>query len=107
MVTMVAAARFLDLMHASSFHFGGFKARSHGSLSFTGLGHWTYRATVLGLAGFDPQTYIHDRAEAALEEMRSTHRISVYGLPVLKFDPKITYNLIFIPIYFDTPMGWF
>ena len=53
--------------------------------------------TMLGLAGFDPQTYIHDRAEAALEEIRSTHRISVYGLPVSKFDPQNAMQFDFDP----------
>ncbi len=85
---MVAAARFLDIMRASPFHFGGVKARLHGSLAFTGVGHGTDRATILGLAGFAPQTYVHDHADVVLAEIRDTHRITVFGLPVLKFDPK-------------------
>ena len=85
---MVAAARFMTLMHASPFHLGGVKARLHGSLAFTRVGDGTDRATILGLAGFDPQTYVHDRADAVLAEIRGTHRITVSGLPVLKFDPK-------------------
>ena len=58
------------------------------SLAFSGVGHGTDRATILGWAGFDPQTYVHDRANAVLAEIRDTHRITVSGLPVLKFDPK-------------------
>ena len=49
---MVAAARFLDLMRASPFEFHGLRGSLHGSLAFTGIGHATDRATVLGLAGF-------------------------------------------------------
>ncbi len=84
---MVAASRFLDLMRASPFHFRGVKASLHGSLAFTGVGHATDRATILGLAGFDPATYDAARAEAALASIRSTHRIQPPGLPELAFDP--------------------
>ena len=49
---MVAAARFLDAMRASPFKFAGLRASLHGSLAFTGVGHATDRATILGLAGF-------------------------------------------------------
>ena len=85
---MVEAARFLELMRACAFHFGGVKARLYMSLASTGVGHGTDRANILGLVGFDPQTYVHDRADAVLAEIRDTHRITVSGLPVLKFDPK-------------------
>ena len=60
---MVAAARFLDLMRASPFHFAGLKGSLHGSLAFTGVGHATDRATILGLAGFEPATYDAEKAE--------------------------------------------
>ena len=53
---MVAAARFLDRMRASPFQFHGLRASLHGSLAFTGVGHATDRATILGLAGFEPAT---------------------------------------------------
>ena len=85
---MVAAARFLDLMRASPFEFAGLKGSLHGSLAFTGVGHATDRATILGLAGFVPETYDHDTAEATLAAIRDTHTISPEGLPTLKFSPK-------------------
>ena len=85
---MVAAARFLDLMRASPFEFAGLKGSLHGSLAFTGIGHATDRATILGLAGFVPETYDHNTAEATLAAIRDTHTISPEGLPPLKFSPK-------------------
>ena len=94
---MVAAARFLDLMRASPFHFGGVKARLHGPLAFTYIGRGIDRATILGLVGFDPQTYVHDRADVVLAEIRDTHRITVSGLPVLKFDSKNNMQFDFGP----------
>lgn len=84
---MVAAARFLNSLRASPFHPRGLKASLHGSLAFTGVGHATDRATILGLAGFLPDTYDADKAEAALARIRETRQIEVEGLPPLRFDP--------------------
>ena len=85
---MVAAARFLDAMRASPFEFHGLKGSLHGSLAFTGVGHATDRATILGLAGFLPDSYDHAKAEATLEAIRDTHTVSPEGLPALTFNPK-------------------
>jgi L-serine dehydratase len=85
---MVAAARFLDKMRAAPFHYAGLRGSLHGSLAFTGVGHATDRATILGLAGFLPDTYDHARAEAVLEEIRDSHTVTPPGLPALKFHPK-------------------
>ena len=84
---MVAAARFLDLLRASPFAFHGLRASLHGSLAFTGVGHATDRATILGLAGFVPDTYDREKADAALAEIKAQGRISPEGLGVLAFDP--------------------
>ena len=85
---MVAAARFLDLLRASPFHAHGVKASLHGSLAFTGVGHATDRATILGLAGFEPATYDAEQAETALTAITASHSITPPGLPPLTFDPK-------------------
>jgi L-serine dehydratase len=67
---MVAAARFLDLMRASPFQFTGLRASLHGSLAFTGIGHATDRATILGLAGFTPEGYDAARIRSRKGSMR-------------------------------------
>ncbi|NBZ89454.1 L-serine ammonia-lyase [Stagnihabitans tardus] len=85
---MVAAARFLDLLRASPFHAAGLRGSLHGSLAFTGVGHATDRATILGLAGFQPATYDAAKAEATLAAIHETHKIQPPGLPELSFDPK-------------------
>ncbi|MCJ8333395.1 MAG: L-serine ammonia-lyase [Epibacterium sp.] len=85
---MVAAARFLDMMRASPFEFAGLRASLHGSLAFTGVGHATDRATILGLAGFQPDTYDDDKAEAALAAITETKTIVLDDLGALAFDPK-------------------
>ncbi|MFD1341575.1 L-serine ammonia-lyase [Litorisediminicola beolgyonensis] len=84
---MVAAARFLDAMRASEHRFAGVKGSLHGSLAFTGAGHATDRAVILGLAGFEPESYDAEAAEAALEEIRDRRTISPDGLGTLAFDP--------------------
>ncbi len=85
---MVAAARFLDALRASPFQARGLKASLHGSLAFTGVGHATDRATILGLAGFHPETYEAGKAEATLAAIRAHGHIAPEGLGELAFDPK-------------------
>ena len=96
---MVAAARFLDMMRASPFRFAGVRASLHGSLAFTGVGHATDRATILGLAGFVPDTYDHAKAEAVLEALAQDNVLYPDGLPALQFNPKTD-----LAFDYDTPL---
>ncbi len=84
---MAAGARFLDTLRASPFRPHGLRASLHGSLAFTGVGHATDRAVILGLAGFQPDTYDAERAEAALAAVRDTRQLRPEGLGPLAFDP--------------------
>jgi L-serine dehydratase len=84
---MVAAARFLDRLRALPFRAAGLRATLHGSLAFTGVGHATDRAVILGFAGFTPDRYDPAAAEAALAAIRASHRVEPAGLPPLAFDP--------------------
>lgn len=90
---MVAAGRFLDRLRNSPFTAQGLRASLHGSLAFTGVGHATDRATILGLAGFAPDTCVRDDAEAALSEIKATGVVTPPDLPPLKFQPET--DLIF------------
>ncbi len=85
---MVAAARFLDHLRAQPFRVAGLRATLHGSLAFTGVGHATDRAVILGLAGFLPDSYDAARAETTLAAIRETCRIDIPGLGQVSFDPK-------------------
>ena len=87
---MVAAGRFLDLMRAAPFEFHGVKGSLHGSLAFTGVGHATDRATILGLAGFRPDSYDPDAAEAALERSATRRRLRRPACPSWPFTPRTT-----------------
>ena len=89
---MVAGARFLARLRTAERPPGAgaparLGARLHGSLAFTGKGHATDRATILGLVGFTPEAFDADRAEAALAEIAASRTIAPEGLPPLAFDP--------------------
>ncbi|GMG84713.1 L-serine ammonia-lyase [Paralimibaculum aggregatum] len=89
---MVAAARFLERLRGGERIPGAGDAarlgcRLHGSLAFTGRGHATDRAVILGLAGFEPATIDAARAEAALARIAAEAAIEVPGLGRLGFDP--------------------
>ena len=94
---MVAAARFLDLLRKAPFSVAGVKASLHGSLAFTGVGHATDRATILGLAGFLPESYDRDKADAALAQIKATKTVTPDGLPALRFDPEADLRFDFGP----------
>ena len=84
---MVAAGRFLDRLRRSAFQPKGLSVRLHGSLAFTGVGHATDRAVILGLAGFRPETFDAEAAEAAIAEIRATGLVAPEGLGHLAFAP--------------------
>lgn len=96
---MVAAARFLDALRDGADRIPGsgdlhsLKASLHGSLAFTGKGHATDRATILGLAGFLPDNFDPDKAQAAEAQINETGQIQPPDLPLLKFAPET--DLIF------------
>ncbi|MYA89024.1 MAG: L-serine ammonia-lyase [Boseongicola sp. SB0662_bin_57] len=85
---MVAAGRFLESLRNSAFKPRGLRASLHGSLAFTGVGHATDRAVILGLAGFEPDTYDMASAEAALTKIRQGKHVTPDGLDPLSFDPE-------------------
>ena len=90
---MVAAARFLDLLRDGREAIPGAGAPAsvrctlHGSLAFTGKGHATDRAVVLGLAGFAPDRFDADRAAEAEANLAQDRTLRPDGLPPLAFDP--------------------
>lgn len=94
---MVAAARFLDRLRKAPFTVAGVRASLHGSLAFTGVGHATDRATILGLAGFVPESYDREKADAALAQIKETRTVEPEGLPVLAFDPEADLTFDFGP----------
>ena len=86
---MVAAGMFLDLLRKSPFEPTGLRAQLHGSLAYTGIGHATDRAILLGLAGFRPATFNATEGEKALSLIKNNKVVNPDGLPQMKIDPAI------------------
>ncbi|MEM6666214.1 MAG: L-serine ammonia-lyase [Pseudomonadota bacterium] len=90
---MTAAARFLDDLRSGKPKRPGagelarLGCSLHGSLAFTGKGHATDRAIVLGFIGFRPETVDPDEAARLEVQVRETGKVSPPGLPTLAFDP--------------------
>lgn len=84
---MVACSRFLDHLRQQPFRVSGLRASLHGSLAFTGVGHATDRATILGLAGFRADDFDPDKAEAELVRIARDGTVDPDGLGPLVFQP--------------------
>jgi L-serine dehydratase len=59
-----------------------------GSLAFTGRGHATDKAVILGLSGEEPENVDPDAAEALVARMRETKALSLAGRRTLAFDAE-------------------
>jgi L-serine dehydratase len=90
---MVAAGRFLDeLLNGEWPRPAGavpvrISVSLHGSLAFTGVGHATDRAVMLGLSGELPDTVDPDSMETIIAEITRTKRIAPAGHAGYRFDP--------------------
>ncbi|MDK3019649.1 L-serine ammonia-lyase [Pseudodonghicola flavimaris] len=90
---MVAAARFLDDLRGGAEKIpgadalAGLGARLHGSLAFTGKGHASDRAVILGFCGLLPETLDPDRAADLEAEVRREGVVRPDGLGELRFVP--------------------
>jgi L-serine dehydratase len=76
---MVAARRFLEGLKEND---GRIRVTLHGSLAFTGKGHGTDRAVVLGLAGETPKDIDPERIETVLSGMAVQKKVGSFD-----FDP--------------------
>ncbi len=88
---MTAANRFLELLR--DLPVSRVKVTLYGSLAFTGKGHATDRAVILGLSGSSPDTLDTDSAEQWEADVRESRQISAGKLGVVQFDPEI--DLVF------------
>ena len=88
---MVAAKRFLDeILNGDWPRPAGAKvthlaARLHGSLAFTGKGHATDRAIILGLSGELPDKIDPDDIVGITEKVMKVKKVTPPGHPQYKF----------------------
>ena len=78
-------------------HAAAFKILFRGSLAFTGHGHGTPRAALLGLLGFEPETIDMTKAEAALAYLHEHGQFKLGGRDV-QLNPETD-----IILDYDTP----
>ncbi|MET3599287.1 L-serine ammonia-lyase [Martelella mangrovi] len=89
---MSAANRFLDLLVSSDWPrpvgavVTHLQVSLHGSLAYTGVGHATDRAVILGLAGERPDTVDPDRMDAVIAAIREAGAVEPPGHPAYGFD---------------------
>ncbi len=90
---MTAARRFLDEVAGNDWprpagaRVDRIFVSLHGSLAYTGVGHGTDRAVILGLAGETPQTVDPDKADGIVAGIAAAKRIAPPDHPSYRFDP--------------------
>src|SRR5690606_1128097 len=63
------------------------RASLHGSLAYTGVGHGSDRAVILGFTGLVPVKVDPDKADAIVDKVAAEKRVSPPGHPAYRFDP--------------------
>lgn len=96
---MTAAGRFLKELksgnrpRAANARPAALTASLHGSLAFTGRGHGSDRAVILGLCGADPRTVDPDTMEATIAAVEATGIVHPPGHSPYRFRPAV--DLVF------------
>lgn len=85
---MVAAGRFLDFLRESGSTPHRVNVTLHGSLAFTGKGHHSDKAVVLGLLGVDAATIQPKTIRPRLDEVAEKKTLTAAGLGTFNFDPE-------------------
>ena len=86
---MRAARRFAERLETEALldKTAGVKVELFGSLGFTGKGHGSDRAVVLGLEGEDPATVDVDGVERRIAKISESKRVSLLGRHEVALDP--------------------
>lgn len=86
---MTAALRFLATLRTvpSRDDIRRVQARLYGSLAYTGKGHGSDRAVLLGLLGHEPATLDVAHAEEQLKRLAEGKTLHLDALPPISFDP--------------------
>jgi L-serine dehydratase len=98
---MKAAAAFAEALAATNAlaRVENVRITLYGSLAFTGRGHATDKATILGLSGERPESVDPDRAEALVAEVAAHKTLRLSGRKPIAFDPAadIVFDVVNAP----------
>jgi L-serine dehydratase len=107
---MKAAAAFADGLAASGAieRVDSVVVTLYGSLAFTGKGHATDKAVILGLSGQRPDTIDPDRADALVAEVDARKSIALGGRRAVRFDPAtdIRFDYVTAPKRHPNTLGF-
>jgi L-serine dehydratase len=84
---MKAALAFVASIEAIASQITEIEVTLYGSLAYTGKGHGTDSAIVLGLLGLEPETIDPDAVEGILRGVHDDKRLNVAGVGEIEFDP--------------------
>ena len=85
---MKAARAFSAELTDVAAEVAGVEITVHGSLAWTGKGHGTDSAILLGLMGLEPETIDPDSVDSTLRQVHSSKRLLVHGVGDIPFDPE-------------------
>jgi len=90
---MKAARAFVEQLEEVADKVTALNVTLHGSLAYTGKGHGTDSAILLGLSGYQPETIDPDIVDDLLRSIHRDKRLDVHSIGVLSFDPDV--NIVF------------
>ena len=85
---MKAARAFAGDLSAIGASISAIEVILHGSLAYTGKGHGTDSAILLGLTGLQPETIDPDSVADRLRTIHRDKRLEIPGIGTIEFDPK-------------------
>ncbi len=84
---MKAAREFVSRVEKTGKTPHKLEVRLYGSLAFTGKGHGTDSAILLGLSGQEPETIDPDLVDGILAQIKAKHRLELPLGTTIDFDP--------------------
>lgn len=84
---MKAAREFIGRAEKAGKPVQKLEVRLYGSLAYTGKGHGTDAAILLGLSGEEPETIDPDLVDGMLGQIKTEHRLNLPGGATIEFDP--------------------
>jgi L-serine dehydratase len=85
---MKAARAFADILAAGGTAVSALEVTLYGSLAYTGKGHGTDSAIILGLAGSEPETIDPDSVAERLRQIHRERRLEIPGVGAIDFDAR-------------------
>jgi len=92
---MKAAHEFAARLESVADRVAAIDVTLYGSLAYTGKGHGTDSAIMLGLMGYEPETIDPDNIDGLVRSVRADKQLDAFGIGQIEFDPdsNLSFNL--------------